>query len=146
MEIFEALRKDHEKQRLLMKILVETSGDTETRQRYYDELKNQLESHAVAEERYFYSPLMESDNTIEQSRHAIAEHHEIDEILAKLDDTELSSPGWLRTMKHLQERVEHHLSEEEHEFFQQAGKVLNANQKNELAKEYKVEMDNQLSH
>ena len=59
MEIFQALRKDHEKQRLLMKILVETSGDTESRREYFTELKEQLNQHAIAEERHFYSPLME---------------------------------------------------------------------------------------
>lgn len=141
MEIFEAIRKDHEKQRLLMKILVETSGDTESRRDFYAELKQALVDHAIAEERYFYAPLMKSDQTVEQSRHAIAEHHEIDELLEKLDDTEMSSPGWLPTMKKLRDLVEHHLAEEEHEFFQQAGKVLSATQKDNLADKYQSEMD-----
>ncbi len=146
MEIFEAIRKDHEKQRLLMKILVETSGSSETREAYFKELKQELESHAIAEERYFYAPLMESDKTIEQSRHGIAEHHEIDELIAKLDDTDMSSAAWLKTMKHLQERVEHHLAEEEREFFQQAGKVLDSKEKSSLASEYQDEMETQIKH
>ena len=59
MNIFEALRKDHEKQRLLLKILAETSGDTAARREYYQELKLQLEGHALAEERHFYAHLLE---------------------------------------------------------------------------------------
>ncbi|MFA3791571.1 hemerythrin domain-containing protein [Aliiglaciecola sp. SL4] len=141
MEIFEAIRRDHEKQRLLMKILVETSGDTESRRDFYAELKQALIDHAIAEERYFYSPLMKSDQTIEQSRHAIAEHHEIDELLEKLDETEMTSPAWLATMKKLKHLVEHHLAEEEQEFFQQAGKVLSASQKDNLADKYQGEME-----
>ena len=143
MEIFEALRKDHERQRILMKILVETSGDSESRRDFYEEFKKSVQNHAVAEERHFYVPLMDSDKTIEKSRHGIAEHHEINEYLEILDNTDMSSPVWLKTMKSLQEMVEHHLAEEEKEVFQQAGKVLSAKQKDELADTYQQEMQEQ---
>lgn len=140
MEIFQALRKDHEKQRLLMKILVETSGDTQSRRQYFSELKEQLSQHAIAEERHFYSPLMESDKTIEDSRHGIAEHHEIEELVEKLDNTDMSSSAWLHHMKSLQTLVLHHLDEEEMEFFKHADKVLSTKQKDTLADEYEKEM------
>lgn len=140
MQIFEALRQDHEKQRLLLKILAETSGNTAARREYYEKLKVQLESHAVAEERHFYSQLLEKDATVDLTRHGIAEHHEIDELLEKLDETDMSSPGWLRHLKNLQDKVEHHLADEEQEFFQVAGKVLNDRQKSKLADEYREEM------
>lgn len=144
MKIFEALRQDHEKQRLLLKILAETSGNTAARREYYQELKTQLESHAIAEERHFYTHLLEKDATVDLTRHGIAEHHEIDELLAKLDDTDMSSPAWLRHLKNLQEKVEHHLADEEQEFFQVAGKVLNDSQKTKLANEYREEMNKEL--
>lgn len=143
MEIFEAIRKDHERQRLLMKILVETTGDSESRRDFYEEFKKALQGHAVAEERHFYAPLMDSDKTIDKSRHSIAEHHEIDEYITKLDETDMSSPVWLKTMKQLQELVEHHLAEEEREVFQQAGKVLSTKQKGDLAEDYREEMEEQ---
>ena len=146
MKIFEALRQDHEKQRLLLKILAETSGNTAARREYYQELKTQLESHAIAEERHFYSHLLEKDATADLTRHGIAEHHEIDELLAKLDDTDMSSPAWLRYLKALQEKVEHHLADEEQEFFQVAGNVLNDRQKTKLADEYQKEMKQELDN
>ncbi|AIF98846.1 MAG TPA: hemerythrin domain-containing protein [Alteromonas australica] len=146
MKIFEALRKDHEKQRLLLKILAETSGDTAARREYFQELKDQLESHAVAEERHFYSHMLENDETVELTRHGIAEHHEIDELIEKLDETEMSSPAWLHYLKSLQEKVEHHLADEEQEFFQVAGKVLNERQKEKLADGYREEMAQELTH
>ncbi|AJP43851.1 hemerythrin [Alteromonas australica] len=146
MKIFEALRKDHEKQRLLLKILAETSGDTAARREYFQELKDQLESHAVAEERHFYSHMLENDDTVELTRHGIAEHHEIDELIEKLDETEMSSPAWLHYLKSLQEKVEHHLADEEQEFFQVAGKVLNERQKEKLADGYREEMAQELTH
>ena len=146
MKIFEALRKDHEKQRLLLKILAETSGDTAARREYFQELKDQLESHAVAEERHFYSHMLENDETVELTRHGIAEHHEIDELIEKLDETEMSSPAWLHYLKSLLEKVEHHLADEEQEFFQVAGKVLNERQKEKLADGYREEMAQELTH
>ena len=141
MQIFEAIRQDHERQRLLFKILVETSGATEPRKEYYAALKKELKQHEVAEERHFYMPLMENDSTIADSRHGIAEHHQIDELLANLDETDMSSPVWLKTLKELQEKVEHHLAEEEQEFFQKAGKVFSKTEKQELAEEYQAEME-----
>ena len=140
MKIFEAIRKDHDKQKALLKLLIDTKGESNVREDFYMQLKSELERHAVAEERHFYSPLMEYDNTIAMSRHGIAEHHEIDELIAKLDETSMESSAWLVTMKALAEKVEHHLAEEEREFFQQAGKVLPETQKDSLAQDYIKEM------
>ena len=140
MNIFYAFRQHHEKQRLLLKILVETHGDTAARREYFDELKDELERHATAEERHFYVPLMDDDNAVELSRHGIAEHHEIDKLVEKLDGTEFSSPAWLRLLKQLKEQVEHHLDDEEQEFFQIAGRILNEKQKKALGEAYRNEM------
>ncbi|MFA0265184.1 hemerythrin domain-containing protein, partial [Vibrio cyclitrophicus] len=99
-----------------------------------------LTKHAIAEERHFYAPLIESDQSIDMTRHGIAEHHGIDKILAQLDDTEMSSPAWLVLMKTLKDKVEHHLEEEEQRFFQTAGRVLDTEQKETLARKYEKEV------
>jgi len=140
--IFDELRESHEKQRLLMDTLTNTQGDSNSREQFYAELKDELQQHAVAEERCFYAPLIKEDNTVELSRHGIAEHHTIDKIIEQLDNTDFNSPAWLITMRSLQHKVLHHLEEEEHRFFQMAGKVLSETQKQNLAKEYNQEMMN----
>lgn len=140
MNIFEALRKDHDTQRSLLKKLVDTSGDTQTRDEIFKKLKTELETHADAEERYFYKPLIDSDKTQDKARHGIAEHHEIDELIEELEDTDYSSSAWLKIAKDLQGKVEHHLEEEEHEFFQMAGKVLSESNKEKLARAYQRHM------
>lgn len=81
--------------------------------------------------------------TIEDSRHGMAEHHEIDEMIADLDNTQFSDPSWLAKMKQLKEKVEHHLKDEEQAFFQRAGKVLDAEEKDSLADGYQQEMERQ---
>ena len=136
MNIFEALRHDHDKQRELVDALIQTHGDTEQRHTLMDELKTELENHAKFEERYFYNPLMFDDLTHEKARHSVAEHHEIDELIEQLEDTEMSSSAWLVAAKKLNHLVHHHLSEEEHEVFQLAGKALTEGQKESLAKQY----------
>lgn len=137
MQIFEALRLDHDKQRDLINQLTETEGKTEQRQSLYETLKQQLNDHAVAEERYFYVPLMKDDMTQEKSRHGIAEHHQLDKFIKQLDSTAMDSPQWLKIAKQLQHKLLHHLEEEERQVFQIAGKVLSAEQKSDLADSYR---------
>ena len=145
MNIFEALRESHDRQRTYADALIQTSGDTPERVEAYKQLKSELQAHETAEERHFYIPLMEFDNGVDLSRHAISEHHEMDEMMEALDETEMSSPAWLVAAKKLAEKVNHHLEEEEQKFFQMAGKLLDDKQKESLAGQYEKEYKAQLS-
>lgn len=139
MTIFEALRTSHDRQRKYVDSVLRTSGDTPERKAAYKQLKDELYAHETAEERFFYIPLMAYDNGVDLSRHAIAEHHEMDELLEKLDETEMSSSAWLTTARALGDKVLHHLEEEEQRFFQMAGKLLSDKQKTDLAQGYNKE-------
>lgn len=140
MTIFESLRKDHNIQRDLVERLIETHGDTEKRDELFNHVSSELKSHAVAEERHFYIPLLKHDMTQEKSRHSVAEHHELDELIEQLEKTEYSSPSWLTIARKLADKITHHLDEEEHEVFQLAGKVLSDAQKSDLSDSYNREM------
>lgn len=139
--IFEALRESHEHQRTLYSALTETSGDTPERRELFEQLRTELAAHALAEDRHFYVPLMALDAGMDLSRHAIAEHHEMDEMVEALEETEPSSPTWLPQARKLADKVEHHLQEEEHRFFQMAGKLLTEKQKITLAARYQADYD-----
>ncbi|MHC8376656.1 hemerythrin domain-containing protein [Pseudomonas sp. MDT1-16] len=145
MNIFEALRESHDRQRAYADALIQTNGDTPERVEAYQRFKSELQAHETAEERHFYIPLMEFDNGVDLSRHAIAEHHEMDEMMETLDETEMSSPAWLAVAKKLAEKVNHHMEEEEQKFFQMAGKLLDDKQKETLAGQYVKEYKAQLS-
>ena len=140
MTLFEALREDHDTQRTLLDLLVKTHGDSDGREELFEKVKKALSSHAAAEERALYVPMMEVDMTQEKARHSVAEHHEIDELVEELEDTDFSSPGWLAAAKKLQELVTHHLDEEEQEVFQLAGRALSDDAKARLATTYRDEM------
>ena len=137
MTIFEAIIKDHDIQRELLDQLIKTSGDTEERDRIFISLRKELKVHADAEERHYYKPLIDSDLMQEKARHGIAEHHEIDELIEQLEETDYDSSAWLKIAKDLKHKVEHHLEDEEQKFFQLSGKVLTENQKKNLADDYK---------
>ncbi|MBO2545622.1 hemerythrin domain-containing protein [Salegentibacter sp. BDJ18] len=140
MNIFEALREEHEIQRDLVAKLVETHGDTEERKKIFEQLKHELKIHADAEERHFYIPLIKKDLTQEKARHSVAEHHEMDELIEELEDTEMDASNWLKIAKELEHKVTHHLDEEEQEVFQMAGKALTEKQKTSLAEDYNKEI------
>lgn len=143
MNIFEALRISHVTQRALADHLLQTAGDSTERASLFKELKRELEAHAAAEERFFYVPLIAHDMTQEPSRHGIAEHHEMDNLVETLASTDFSSPGWLATAKELHQKIYHHLEDEEKGVFQLAGKVLSEAQKLSLAKDYEGEFVSQ---
>lgn len=138
MTIFQALREDHAVQRKLASRLLETSGDSDTRRQLYQRLREEMQIHAKAEERFLYVPMLELDLTQDKARHSIAEHHEMDELLETLDTTEMGSVQWLPQFRKLHEKLFHHLEEEEHETFQLAGKGLSDPRIKQLAEDYRA--------
>jgi type I site-specific restriction endonuclease len=141
MDIFEALLASHTTQRDIAKRLLSHVGDTKGREGIYDELKRELAAHETAEERAFYVPLIEHDQTVDPARHGISEHHEMDEMVEDLDKLEAGSAEWLEMLGKLLHKLEHHLKEEEEKFFPEAKKVLPREQQVELGALYQEEHD-----
>lgn len=141
MNIFEALRSDHERQRDLIDRLVQTEGASDERKDLFEQLKTELEAHAGAEERFFYVPLMEEDLTQDKARHSVSEHKELDDFVEQLEEYDMSGSQWIQTAKELAHRLTHHLDEEEQEVFQLAGKALTETQKRDLAEQYQGDMN-----
>lgn len=139
MNIFEALRLSHDIQRTLAVRILETEGSSPQRAELFREFRRELAAHAAAEERCFYAPLIAFDSTMAQARHGMAEHHEMDELVEKVQEADMSSPAWLAHFGKLRDKVFHHLQDEEHAIFQLAGKVLEDKQKDKLAVEYEEE-------
>ena len=116
-EIFARLKKDHNKHRELLDKLLETSGDSEQRKALFEELTKELKSHAAAEEQALYSTMLRKPPTTGETRHSVAEHHEIEEALNDLAATDMSEGGWLTKFKSFDHRYRHHIDEEEDDHF-----------------------------
>jgi len=141
MDIFDALLQSHQLQRSICRRLLTQIGDAKARARTFDELKAELAAHETAEERTFYVPLIEHDETVDAARHGIAEHHEMDEMVEELEKLDQGSAEWLEVVGKLVQRIEHHLKEEEEKFFPQARQVLSRHEQKDLGEPYREEHD-----
>ena len=137
-DIFSALIGNHEIQRALCDKLKKTEGAAQ-RKAVYEALKLELKAHAAAEERHLYVPVMQHDDGLDLSRHAITEHHEMDEMMETLDDGRIGQEKWDSTCADLIHKVRHHLKEEENEFFKEAKKILDTDLQQRLGSLYQVE-------
>ncbi|MCB1954444.1 MAG: hemerythrin domain-containing protein [Rhodocyclaceae bacterium] len=140
MTIYEAICDDHAQQRTLVGRLVDLQSSPAERSAALGALCRVLDSHALAEERCFYVPLMLHGSTVAQSRHGIAEHRELDGLIATLGDTDAASPTWLPAARRLQRRLEHHLTEEEGEMFVLAREILDPGESAHLGRRFLEEI------
>ncbi|KAA3644429.1 MAG: hemerythrin domain-containing protein [Proteobacteria bacterium] len=136
MKIDQAIKLDHGIQRDLLSQILATEGDSQERRQLFRQLTQELTIHADAEERHFYVPLIKIDATQDDARHGIAEHHEIEELVAKVKAADFDSSAWLKHAKNLAEKVQHHLAEEERDYFAKANGVLSDEQAEELGNQY----------
>src|SRR5437868_14195529 len=130
MDIFQALLQSHERQRAICKQLLAGIGDHAQRKQAFEALKTEMAAHETAEERAFYVPMIEHDETVDPARHGISEHHEMDEMAECLDKMEEGSAEWRMELEKLLHKLQHHLDEEERKFFPLARKVIDPNQAN----------------
>jgi hemerythrin superfamily protein len=135
--IYDALRESHEIQRSLLRQLLRSQPGTRQRVALFTQVRNELQAHEAAEERFLYVPILMDDLGLSSSRHALHEHHEIDELVEDLQKIKPADDAWLDKARELSKKVHHHLREEEKKFFQVSGKVLGARQKSSLAKDYR---------
>lgn len=140
--IYQALVAHHNVQRELCTRLLQKQVDGPQRLAVMQELKLELAAHAGAEEREFYVPCMRFDEGLDISRHAIAEHHELDELVETLEAIKPENEAeWLKAAQELVDEVLHHVGEEEEKFFQRSGELLSSEQKIELAKLYQQQYE-----
>ena len=116
-DIFSRLKQDHDKHRSLLDSLLDTSAAGAERKQLFVELTKELKGHAAAEEQALYSTMLRKPATTADTRHSVAEHHEIEEALNDLAATVMSSSAWMTKFKELDHRYRHHIDEEEQEHF-----------------------------
>ncbi len=135
--IYDALRESHEIQRSLLRRLLRSKPGTRERLDLFTQTRIELEAHEAAEERYLYVPMLMDDMGLNSSRHALHEHHEIDELIEDVQKLDPAGDAWIEKAKELSQKVHHHLREEEKKFFQVSGKILSEAQKVKLARQYR---------
>lgn len=144
--IYDELRASHARQRRLCSSMVRTQATNSARRKaLFEELRIELAAHAAAEERYLYVPILMHDMGLNSARHALAEHHEMDELVEDLQGLDPGGEAWGTKASELAHKVRHHLKEEETKFFQVSGKLLSATRKERLAKQYRTDYERMLT-
>lgn len=123
-DIFERLREDHDRHRELLDQIEETHGESSERVDLFEKLTVELKGHAAAEEQALYSTMMRKPETTDETRHSVAEHHEIEVALNDLAATDMASGTWLTKFRQLKHDYLHHIDEEEEEHFPDFSKHL----------------------
>jgi hemerythrin superfamily protein len=115
-DIFARLIEDHQLHRELFAQLGDASGAAE-RTGLLERLTIELKGHAAAEEQALYSTMLRKPETTDETRHSVAEHKEIEDLLNDLAAADTSSDEWTAKFEHLRHRYTHHIDEEEEENF-----------------------------
>lgn len=142
--IYDAIKADHDHHRELLETIVDTSGDSKTRQDSWREFYHDVKSHAAAEEETFYSKLISETWGQDSARHSVHEHQQLDDLMEELNETDMSSSGWLTKFKTLKHDYEHHIDEEENEVFERAKKVIGEEQNESFGKQFEARKKEEL--
>jgi hypothetical protein len=124
--IFGRLVEDHDRHRALLAMIGQTAGKSPDRARLFDEFCREIKGHAAAEEQALWSTVLRKPETTEFGRHAVAEHHELDEMMADLAARDQGTRAWVSRFETMKEKYLHHIREEEQEQFVESEKHLSA--------------------
>lgn len=131
--IFEHLKRDHDRHRKLFRKLGATTAKSAEREELFEELRQELQAHAAAEEESLYATMLGKPDLREDARHSVSEHKEIDDLLGELVETEADDDDWIEKFEELSERYLHHIDEEEDEMFPAASEALTSDEAADLA-------------
>ena len=139
--IFDELRKSHDLARKYTRTMTSTRSSPSKRKESFLALAIELQAHAAAEERFLYAPCIMHDAGLSESRHALSEHHEHEEMIEKIRSLDPKGKAFIKHAKELSEKIHHHFKDEEKGFFQLSGRILSETQKTKLNKEYIKDYD-----
>ena len=123
-DIFQRLKTDHEDHRELLDKLGETESGSDKRTELFEKFTLDVKSHAAAEEQALYSTMLRKPKSTDETRHSVAEHHEIEEMLNDLAATDPASDEWAEKFAKLDHDYRHHINEEEEDHFPDFEKLL----------------------
>ena len=120
MDITQLIADDHTEQRRLFALIDQLSAnDQQALRAVWSRLRGLLDTHARAEELYFYPELLklgkgaDDESPDEETRDAIKDHNEIRDSAAKVDDHEVGSPEWFEAVAAANKANSDHMAEEE---------------------------------
>lgn len=131
--IYDLLKKDHkEVKKLFKQILEECKPDEAT----YKQIRNALQVHMRGEEEYFYPAIKDGEDARILSNEAVVEHNSAKMLMDEIDNTAEDDEMWLPRVKVLSEMIDHHVEDEEGDLFDEAKKLLDESQEQEIGQKF----------
>ncbi|MGZ7046713.1 MAG: hemerythrin domain-containing protein [Methanobacterium sp.] len=127
--IINLLKKEHEKVKNLLNETIETRDTSK-----YPQIQKELRIHMEGEENLLYPKTRDkiTDLTLE----AYEEHDLVKKELKDIDNLNINDEHWIPKMKVVKDLVEHHVEEEEEEYFPKSEELLGSDQLNQLGQKY----------
>lgn len=120
MDITQLIAEDHIEQRRLFALIDELgSDDKDTLLAVWNRLRVLLDTHALAEEKFFYPKLLklgwgaDNESPREETSDAIKDHNEIRDSASAVDRHEVGSPDWFDAVAAANRANSDHMAEEE---------------------------------
>ena len=112
MNALELLKQDHHAVKELFE-QAESTQDEKQKRKLFDEIHEELETHARIEENIFYPAVQKHEQLKDMVLESIEEHKQIKTLLREMDNLKADSEKFEPKLKVLMENVEHHAEEEE---------------------------------
>jgi len=137
MDIYDALRQDHDRVKTLLKDLRNTGeNDAAAQETLLTALKQELEIHTAFEEEVFYPVVAEQKEAADEIADAIDEHDEAMTILEELEGMGAGTPEWQEQLAMLVDTLDQHIENEELEIFRMAKETIDGERAAQMAKDY----------
>lgn len=120
MDITQLITDDHREQRRLFALIEDVgTSNNDALRAIWARLRALLDTHALAEERFFYPELLklgrgaDHETPVGETRDAIKDHNEIRDAAERVDRFAAGSPGWFDAVGAVNKANGDHMAEEE---------------------------------
>ncbi|MBS4538622.1 hemerythrin domain-containing protein [Clostridium sp. D2Q-11] len=137
MNILEEIKKEHDQYRDLLEELADTDRrHTNERKEKFEELRREVKAHHEAEEHTLFERLQKEEEAKFEVLESIEEHHVLEDLLKKIEDTAEDDETWGPKLQVLKEILEHHMDEEEDEVFEKSKDLLSDDELESLREDF----------
>ncbi|HEU0154869.1 MAG TPA: hemerythrin domain-containing protein [Stellaceae bacterium] len=146
MTIYDELKKDHDDVKEMLGRIEQMSPRASTsKERLFEQLKAAMTAHSRAEEKVLYDAMKPEETTHDDALEGYEEHHVVDLLMREIARLAPTDEKWTAKFTVLKENIEHHIQEEEGEFFAKARKIFDRAAAQEMAAKFLAEKEKHLA-
>ena len=139
MNLLDALKGDHDEAKSLLEEVL-AIDDAKQRTEKFKTFKAAMTAHSRSEEKVFYRAMQKTEQGKDDALEGEVEHEIVDRLMDDLSRSRSKdSDAWTARCRVLKELVEHHVEEEEGEFFAVARKMFDDAELEKMGEQFEGE-------